>query len=91
MREKERYSKCAAICLRPISVSIFDWSIFVQKHNLDQLLVENKLHPQNPQAVDKTLEKELQKRCSAAVQQCMEMLTWGGPALDDLLRTLPGG
>ena len=32
--------------------------------------------------------KELEKRCLAVVAQCMEILTLGGPQLDDLLRTV---
>ena len=70
------------------------WKLILQIQKLNKLLEDENLQlsksdaPEAP--VSPALEIKVEKRCLAAIMLCMQMLTYGGPALEDLLRTLPG-
>lgn len=59
----------------------------MQKQTLDRLLAETNAEPQESQAVPKKQLQGLEKQCLAVMGQCMEIMTLGGPQLEDLLRT----
>lgn len=58
-----------------------------EKQTLDRLLAETKAEPKESQAVPKKQLQGLEKQCLAVMGQCMEIMTLGGPQLEDLLRT----
>ena len=63
--------------------------MILQKDLLEELLEQKKgLEPSQNPDLTVSERKELEKRCLAVVAQCMEILTLGGPQLDDVLRTV---
>ena len=59
----------------------------MQKLTLERLLNDSQAQPQkNPDLSQKQL-KAIEKQCLAVMGQCMEIMTLGGPQLEDLLRT----